>query len=275
MSPGGPSRRSRWRTPTAIPHTTADPSWTPLLTTPNFPEYPSGHSTVSGAAATVLARFFGNETSFTLDSDVMLGVTRSFPSFSAALDEVADARVFAGIHYRTACVDGQATGTAVANYILENSLQPIHGILAVVASAAGAGGSFFKTAVGLHNPNASPISGTLIFRRQAVPGSSADPTFSYTLAPYETLDYADFMGRHRGRRDWARLDLVATGGSIPLAAGPHLQRQRPGCDGRFGGSRCFRRRPSCRDRGEPSSPRRISCVIASISASGLSPPALQ
>ena len=124
-----------WRPVTAIPladtdgnpDTTADPSWTPLLTTPNFPEYPSGHSTVSGAAATVLARFFGNETSFTLDSDVLLGVTRSFSSFSAALDEVADARVFAGIHYRTACVDGQASGTEVANYILENSLQPIHG----------------------------------------------------------------------------------------------------------------------------------------------------
>lgn len=124
-----------WRPVTAIPladtdgnpDTAADPTWVPLLTTPNHPEYPSGHSTVSGAAATVLAGIFGDTTSFSLESDVMLGVVRSFTSFSAALDEVRDARVFAGIHYRTACVDGQATGAAVANYILANSLQPIHG----------------------------------------------------------------------------------------------------------------------------------------------------
>src|SRR6266550_4198118 len=80
-----------WRPVTAIPladtdgnpDTTADPSWTPLLTTPAFPEYPSGHSTVSGAAATVLASIFGNGTSFSTDSDVMLGVVQSFSSFSS------------------------------------------------------------------------------------------------------------------------------------------------------------------------------------------------
>ncbi len=124
-----------WRPVTAIaladtdgnPDTAADPTWAPLLTTPNHPEYPSAHSTVSGAAATMLASIFGDATSFSLDSDVLLGVIRSFASFSTALDEVRDARVFAGIHYRTACVDGQATGAAVANYILANSLQPVHG----------------------------------------------------------------------------------------------------------------------------------------------------
>jgi len=212
-----------WRPVTAIPladtdgnpATTADPSWTPLLTTPNFPEYPSAHSTVSGAAATVLASFFGNETSFSLDSDVMLGVTRSFSSFSAALNEVQDARVFGGIHFRTACVDGQATGTALANYILANSLQPVHGIVPVVASAPGASGSSFKTAVGLHNPSASPMSGILIFRSQAVPGSSADPTFPYTLNPYETFDDADLLATI-GRTGLGSLDLVATSGSIPV-----------------------------------------------------------
>jgi hypothetical protein len=213
-----------WRPVTAIPladtdgnpSTTADPSWTPLLTTPNFPEYPSGHSTVSGAAATVLASFFGNGTSFSLESDVLLGVTRTFSSFSAALDEVKDARVFGGIHFRTACVDGQATGTAVASYILANSAQPVHGVLPVAAFAAGAGGSFFKTAVGLHNPSASPISGTLIFRRQGVPGSSADPTFSYTLDPYETLGYDDFLTAI-GQTGLGSIDLAATRGSIPMA----------------------------------------------------------
>jgi hypothetical protein len=214
-----------WRPVTAIPladtdgnpDTTADPSWAPLLTTPAFPEYPSGHSTVSGAAATVLASYFGNGTSFSTDSDVMLGVVRSFSSFSAALKEVQDARVFAGIHYRTACVDGQATGTAVANYILANLLQPVHGIVPVAASAQGAGGSSFKTAVGLHNPAASPISGIVIFRRQGVPGSSADPSFTYTLLPYETFDYADFLGA-LGQSGLGSLDLVATTGAIPVTA---------------------------------------------------------
>ena len=75
----------------------------------------------------MLAAYFGEETWLTFDSDVMLGVTRSFTSFSAALDEIKDARIFAGIHFRSAYDDGQATGQKVANYILDNSLQRIHG----------------------------------------------------------------------------------------------------------------------------------------------------
>jgi hypothetical protein len=55
----------------------------------------------------------------------MLGVVRSFSSFSEALNEVTNARVFSGINFRTACEDGEARGTAVANYILANSLQPV------------------------------------------------------------------------------------------------------------------------------------------------------
>src|SRR5207302_11350322 len=81
----------------------------------------------SGAAAALLAEFFGDETSLSFDSDVMIGVTRSFTSFSAALDEIKDARIFGGIHFRSACNDGQATGQQVANYILKNSLLPLHG----------------------------------------------------------------------------------------------------------------------------------------------------
>jgi membrane-associated phospholipid phosphatase len=124
-----------WRPVTAIPladtddnpATIADLSWTPLLVTPAHPEYPSAHSTISGAGATVLADYFGEDTSFSVKSDVLLGVVRSFPSFSAALDEITDARVFAGIHFRSACNDGQATGIAVANYILDNAFQPVRG----------------------------------------------------------------------------------------------------------------------------------------------------
>lgn len=122
-----------WRPITAIPladsdgnaATSPDPSFEPLFATPAHPEYPSGHSTISSSATRVLTHFFGNRTSFTVQSDVMLGVERSFNSFSEALREVTNARVFAGIHFRTACEDGEATGTAVANYILTNALQPV------------------------------------------------------------------------------------------------------------------------------------------------------
>jgi membrane-associated phospholipid phosphatase len=124
-----------WRPITAItlgdsdgnPATIGDPAWTPLLATPDHPDYPSGHSCVSGAALTVLAHFFGEHTSFTVDSDVMTGVTRSFSSFSAASSEVNDARVFGGIHFGTAVNDGRATGETVAKYFLEHAALQIHG----------------------------------------------------------------------------------------------------------------------------------------------------
>jgi membrane-associated phospholipid phosphatase len=123
-----------WRPVTAIPladtdgnpATSADPSWAPLFATPAHPEYPSGHSTVSGAAAVVLASFFGEKKHFTMDNDLLIGVTRSFQSFTQALDEVKNARIFAGIHFRSACDDGQATGIQVANWVLDNALLPVH-----------------------------------------------------------------------------------------------------------------------------------------------------
>ena len=124
-----------WRPVTAIPladtdgnpATIADPDWTPLIVTPAFPEYPSGHSTVSGAAAGVLAAFFGSYADFDVDSDFMPGVVRSFGDFPSALDDVANARVFGGIHYRSACRDGQSTGVRVSEYVLEHALRPVHG----------------------------------------------------------------------------------------------------------------------------------------------------
>ena len=118
-----------WRPVTAIQLAATDPdaTWTPLLITPNHPEYPSGHSTASSAAAAVLAAYFGEEASFSVDSDGMVGVIRSFTSLAEALDEIKDARIFSGIHFRSACDDGQATGQKVAGYILNNSLRAVHG----------------------------------------------------------------------------------------------------------------------------------------------------
>jgi len=118
-----------WRPITAIrdsSNANPDPTWTPWLDyfptgTPPHPEYPSGHSTVSGAAAFLLAKVFGDDTAFTVSSDVWPG-TRSFTSFSAAVAEIADARVFGGIHFRTSCVRGNLLGRAVAQYVSSHSM---------------------------------------------------------------------------------------------------------------------------------------------------------
>src|SRR5215471_7499308 len=98
-----------WRPVTAIRAGT-DPAWTPLLPTPAFQEYPSGHAGVSSAAASVLASFYGNDTSFTVTSAGLPGVQRDFTSFAAAVQQVEDARVYAGFHFRFSCTDGAALG---------------------------------------------------------------------------------------------------------------------------------------------------------------------
>jgi hypothetical protein len=114
-----------WRPVTAI--RLEDPAWTPLVPTPAHPEYTSGHSSINGAAATVLADYFGEETPFLLQSQAAPVQVRFYPNFTAAVDEFADARVFAGIHFRAACEDGAGTSRAVADYILENRMQRING----------------------------------------------------------------------------------------------------------------------------------------------------
>ena len=111
-----------WRPITAI-RESSDPTWTPLFATPAHQDYPSGHACVSGAATAILADEFGERSPFTLRSDVLVGVQRTFRSFSEALEDVSDARVFAGIHFRTACDDGSVLGKAVAQYVLDNAFQ--------------------------------------------------------------------------------------------------------------------------------------------------------
>jgi hypothetical protein len=107
--------------------TTGDPTWLPLLITPAHPEYPSGHSSASGASAAVLEVFFGDDNEFSVTSELTPGVTRYYSSFSSAVDEVRDARVFGGIHFRSACNDGQAMGRRVAGYVLDNALLRLRG----------------------------------------------------------------------------------------------------------------------------------------------------
>lgn len=95
-----------------------DPNWEPPLVTPPFPEYPSGHSTQSSAAADVLASLFGEEYAFedaTHAADGLPG--RSYPSFRAAAEEAALSRLYGGIHFRAAIERGLEQGTCVAGYV--------------------------------------------------------------------------------------------------------------------------------------------------------------
>jgi hypothetical protein len=106
-----------WRPVTAI-RETVDPAWTPLATTPADPSYPGAHSVISAAAATVLRASFGDDVAFSVGSEVLPGVTRSFPSFSAAIDEAARSRIYAGVHTSLDDEAGRALGGAVAGYVL-------------------------------------------------------------------------------------------------------------------------------------------------------------
>ena len=125
---------SSWRPITAIQqaandgnrNTAADPNWTPLITTPPFSEYPSAHSCVSGPAAQILGAWFGKDTSCSVSSDGIPGVVRSFSGFATALDEIKNARVFGGMHFRTACNDGTALGSAIGNYVIHLAPLPKH-----------------------------------------------------------------------------------------------------------------------------------------------------
>jgi hypothetical protein len=113
-----------WRPVTAI-RATSDPTWTPLLPTPAFQEYPSAHSGVSSAAATVLASFYGNNTPFTVSSAGLPGVQRDFTTFSAAVLQVEDARIYAGFHFRFSCIDAATLGAHVAHYVTNTLMQPL------------------------------------------------------------------------------------------------------------------------------------------------------
>jgi hypothetical protein len=109
-----------------LTNTVADPDWRPLLPTPPFPDYISGHSTFAGAWAGVLSEFFGDNYSFTAVSQELLGVTRSFNSFTEAAFEDAISRVYGGVHVREATVtDALPVGLEIGNFVAENFFTPI------------------------------------------------------------------------------------------------------------------------------------------------------
>jgi hypothetical protein len=94
-----------------------DPKFEPLLITPPFPEYPSGHSTQSSAAATVMTKLFGANFAFIDETRKADGVKpRSFPSFEAAAEEAAMSRLYGGIHFRAAIERGLGQGRCIGAY---------------------------------------------------------------------------------------------------------------------------------------------------------------
>lgn len=97
-----------------------DEDWVPVLQTPPFPEYTSGHSVISSASAVTLTNLFGDGFAFTDSTEVEFGLTaRSFKSFIAASEEAAISRMYGGIHYRPAIDEGIIEGRAIGNFIVQ------------------------------------------------------------------------------------------------------------------------------------------------------------
>jgi hypothetical protein len=126
-----------WRPITAIREaatdgnskTLPDPNWLPEVgnTTPD-PAYPGAHAVISAGGASVLISFFRkNHFDFTVGSEVLPGVDRSFTSFSAAAEEATLSRIFAGVHFRSDLTAGQRLGREVADFVADNFLTPVHG----------------------------------------------------------------------------------------------------------------------------------------------------
>ncbi len=118
-----------WRPVTAIPlaetdgnpDTAADPAWLPLVNTPSHPEYPAGHPSLNGAAATVLLSHFGDRQVFTLTTAAL--PSRTYTSISQARRDGNNARVWGGMHYPSTVAISDAEGEAIATYVNQNAMQ--------------------------------------------------------------------------------------------------------------------------------------------------------
>jgi PAP2 superfamily protein len=116
-----------WRPVTAIAFAEPQLNWMSFIVTPPFPDYTSGHSTFSAAAATVLPLFYGTEDlPFTTGSDFLPDVFRSFSTCLDAAEEAAASRIYGGIHFRSASEDGLDAGTSIGEWTVTNYLQPKH-----------------------------------------------------------------------------------------------------------------------------------------------------
>ena len=112
-----------WRPVTAIAFAEPQLNWMSFIVTPPFPDYTSGHSTFSAAAATVLPLFFGtDDLPFTTGSDFLPGVFRSFSMCQDAAEEAALSRIYGGIHFRSASEDGLQAGSSIGEWTFTHYL---------------------------------------------------------------------------------------------------------------------------------------------------------
>jgi len=125
-----------WRPETAIreldpklnAHMTPKPDFIPLMMTPAFPSYTSGHSTFSGAAERILQRYFGtDDIEFTVISEGLPGAVRTFKSLSACQKEIGMSRLFGGIHVMVDNLEGSNAGHKIGDWVFDHSLQPATG----------------------------------------------------------------------------------------------------------------------------------------------------
>jgi PAP2 superfamily len=124
-----------WRPETAIhagnmdgnPNTEADPDWAPFVTTPCFPSYPSNHGSAANAAAEVLRRLYGEAAhAITLTNPAVPTIVLQYDSFKEITDDISDARVYGGIHFRTDQKAGAKLGRAIGTAVYKNNLRPAH-----------------------------------------------------------------------------------------------------------------------------------------------------
>ncbi|MBB5329009.1 vanadium-dependent haloperoxidase [Tunturiibacter gelidoferens] len=121
-----------WRPETAIhagdtddnPKTDPDPNWAPFVTTPCFPSYPSNHGSAANSAAEILRRIYGEGGHFmTLSNPTVPDIVLQYTTFKQITDDISDARVYGGIHFRTDQVAGERLGNAIGRAVYRNNLR--------------------------------------------------------------------------------------------------------------------------------------------------------
>jgi hypothetical protein len=124
-----------WRPETAIhagdtdgnPKTDADPSWAPFVLTPCFPSYPSNHGSAANSAAEILRRIYGEGGhSMTLSNPTVPDIVLQYTTFRQITDDISDARVYGGIHFRTDQVAGERLGDAIGKAVYKDNLRRMH-----------------------------------------------------------------------------------------------------------------------------------------------------
>ncbi len=125
-----------WRPETAIhagdtdgnPKTDADPNYVPFIVTPCFPSYPSNHGSAANAAAAVMRRLYGEAGhSMTLSNPAVPTIVLQYTSFRQITNDISDARVYGGIHFRTDQDAGALLGLAIGKAVYEHNLRAVHG----------------------------------------------------------------------------------------------------------------------------------------------------